>query len=73
MKMEWKKTKTVATRVTSPLLRLIEEYLRRDAHMNTADFIRDAIREKLKRDVPELYQGMYLTNVRIEAGIHAER
>jgi len=30
-----------------------------DAHVTMADFIRDAIREKLKRDTPELYNSMF--------------
>jgi Arc/MetJ-type ribon-helix-helix transcriptional regulator len=57
--MEGIKTKVVATRVTEPLARIMEEYLRRDAHVTPADFVRDAIREKLKRDVPDLYKTMY--------------
>jgi len=52
------KLKVVSTRVTGLLARAIEEYLRIDAHVSPADFIRDAIREKLKNDVPELYQKM---------------
>jgi len=48
----------VSTRVTKPLAKVIEEYLQVDAHVTPADFIRDAIREKLKRDVPDLYQKM---------------
>jgi len=52
------KLKVVSTRVTEPLARAIEEYLRIDAHVSPADFIRDAIREKLKNDAPELYRKM---------------
>lgn len=52
------KLQVVSTRVTRPLARAIEEYLHIDAHVSPSDFIRDAIREKLKRDVPELYQRM---------------
>jgi len=48
----------VSTRVTKPLAKAIEKYLQIDAHVTPADFIRDAIREKLKRDVPHLYQKM---------------
>lgn len=55
------KLKVVSTRVTEPLARAIEEYLRIDAHVSPADFIRDAIREKLKRDVPKLYKQLLTT------------
>jgi len=50
------KQKTVSTRITEPLARAIEEYLQIGVHVSPADFIRDAIREKLKKDAPELYQ-----------------
>lgn len=53
------KTKVLATRVTDPLAKVIEEYLRRDAHVSPADFLRDAIREKIKRDAPELYKQLF--------------
>jgi hypothetical protein len=42
------------------LIELIEEFCRRDAHVNPADFIRDAIREKLQRDAPELYRQLFM-------------
>ena len=51
-------SKVVATRVTVPLVKVIEKYLHLAAHVTVADFVRDAIREKLQRDVPELYRGM---------------
>jgi len=57
--MDGRKTKIVATRVTLNLAKLIEEYCKRDAHVNLADFLRDAIREKLQRDVPELYSKLF--------------
>ena len=53
------KLKVIATRVTEPLWRVIQEYLSMDAHVTPADFLRDAIREKLKRDAPQLYQKMF--------------
>jgi len=56
--MEKTKLKVISTRVTAPLAKAIEEYLRMDAHVSPADFVRDAIREKLKRDAPQLYQKM---------------
>ena len=56
--MEEFRTKVIATRVTVPLAKVIEEYLKRDAHVSPADFFRDAIREKLKRDAPALFKSM---------------
>jgi Arc/MetJ-type ribon-helix-helix transcriptional regulator len=52
-------TKVVATRVTPQLAELIKEICRRDAHVNPADFIRDAVREKIQRDAPELYRELF--------------
>ena len=56
--MEGVRNKVVGTRITENLEKVIGEYLKRDAHLNVADFIRDAIREKLKRDTPDLYDAM---------------
>jgi len=54
-----KETKVVATRVTPQLAELIKDICRRDAHVNPADFIRDAVREKIQRDAPELYSELF--------------
>jgi Arc/MetJ-type ribon-helix-helix transcriptional regulator len=59
MEMKSKETKCVATRITLNLARLIEKYCERDAYVNLADFIRDAIREKLQRDAPDLYNRLF--------------
>ena len=48
-------TTVVSTRIPLQLAKLIDEYCKRDAHLNLADFIRDAIRYKLKKEAPELY------------------
>ena len=57
--MKSQKLKVVSTRITESLAQIIEEYLQLDAHVTPADFFRDAIREKLKRDTPDLYNSMY--------------
>lgn len=49
---------TVSARITRPLRELMSEYLKNDAHISEGDFIRDAIREKIRRDTPELYDRM---------------
>lgn len=51
-------TEVLSVRVTKPLAKLVEKYLVLDAHMNKSDFVRDAIREKIKKDAPWLYEKM---------------
>ncbi len=48
------KTKVISTRVTQRYAQVLEEYARRDAYINCADLLRDALREKLQRDAPDL-------------------
>jgi hypothetical protein len=48
------KTKVIATRVTERYARALEEYACKDAYINCADLLRDALREKLQRDAPGL-------------------
>jgi Arc/MetJ-type ribon-helix-helix transcriptional regulator len=50
-----KQTKVVATRITQQFAQVLEEYCHKEAYINTADFIRTALREKLKHDAPEFY------------------
>lgn len=57
-------TKTVSTRVTKPLAKLIEKYLELNTHVTPADFIRDAIREKIRREAPDLYRQLFQKNYR---------
>jgi len=52
----------VSVKITKPLSDLIQRYLEIDAHVTKSDFIRDAIREKIKRDVPELYEELFKVN-----------
>jgi Arc/MetJ-type ribon-helix-helix transcriptional regulator len=53
------KTKIVAARVTEATLEILNEYCSRNAHINISDFIRDAIREKIQRDAPQLYMRLF--------------
>lgn len=52
--MAKKKTKVIATRVTERYAQVLEEFARKDAYINCADLLRDALREKLQRDAPDL-------------------
>lgn len=42
--------KAVAVRLPTPLRKGMEKYVERDTHINSSEFIRSAIREKLKRE-----------------------
>jgi Arc/MetJ-type ribon-helix-helix transcriptional regulator len=52
-------TKIVAARLTQNLTEIMHEYCRRDAHLNFSDLIRDAVREKIQREAPELYSELF--------------
>lgn len=41
-------TVPVATRITRPMLKRIQSVLEKDAHINTAEYIRDLIRRDLE-------------------------
>jgi Arc/MetJ-type ribon-helix-helix transcriptional regulator len=53
------RTKVVSCRVTEKLADLIKKYCNLDMHNNPADFMRDALREKIKRDAPELHRQLF--------------
>lgn len=38
---------------------LIKEYLALDTHKNESEFVRDAIREKIHRDAPGLFEQVF--------------
>ena len=52
--MKNRKVVVVNARIPLTLKRAIEEYVRRDCHINFSDFYRDSLREKLERDAPWL-------------------
>ena len=49
----------VSFRIPETLKVLIERYVRCDLHVNISDFFRDALREKIQRDAPELYKQLF--------------
>ena len=49
----------ISLRVPLTLKELIQEFIARDTHINESDFVRSAIREKIKSDAPELYQNLF--------------
>ena len=46
----------VSARVPVMLKKLVEEFIQLDTHLNKSDLIRDALREKIQRDAPNLYE-----------------
>jgi len=50
---------TVATKITMPFRKVLQEYMRRDSHVSPADLLRDALREKIAREAPDLYKKLH--------------
>jgi len=57
--MQKQKDAVIAARIPKTLKELILRIIQVDAHINESDFVRDAIREKILRDAPELYQQLF--------------
>jgi hypothetical protein len=49
----------IAARIPRTLRRLMEQFITRDTHMGLSDLIRDAVREKIQREAPELYSKLF--------------
>jgi len=60
--MEKGETTTITFRLPLTLRELLKNYLSLDTHMNEADFLREAIREKIKQDAPRLYKKLFDEN-----------
>ena len=56
--MKRRNTEIVTARVTSKTKQMIAEFIRLDTHLNESDFLRAAIREKLRNDAPDLFEKM---------------
>lgn len=54
-----RKDAVVAARIPQTLKDLITKFLAMDAHLNESDFVRDAVREKIRRDAPQLYNQLF--------------
>jgi Arc/MetJ-type ribon-helix-helix transcriptional regulator len=57
--MEKEETTTITFRLPLTLRDLLRDYLSLDTHMNESDFLREAMREKIKRDAPRLYKKLF--------------
>lgn len=45
--------------IPTTLRDIINEAIMRDCHTNISDFTRDALRQKIERDCPELYKELF--------------
>jgi hypothetical protein len=59
MNMPKDKDVRITFRAPATLRDLVRHYISLDAHMNESDFYRDAAREKIQRDAPELYKKLF--------------
>ena len=57
--MEKAETHTIGTRVSTNFLEIIDEYISLDTHLNRAELIREALREKIDNDAPHLRRRMF--------------
>ena len=46
-------------RVPRTLKKLIKDYIELNAHKDVSEFTRDALREKIQRDAPNLYKQLF--------------
>lgn len=49
----------ISARIPRPLKKLMEQFVAIDSHLNESDLIRDALREKIQREAPELYRQLF--------------
>jgi len=49
----------ISARIPRNLKELMQQFVALDAHINESDLIRDAIREKIQREAPELYRQLF--------------
>lgn len=45
--------------IPKTLKKLLDRYVSQDTHLNASDFIRDAIREKIQREAPDLFKQIF--------------
>ena len=53
-----RKTETVSSKIPYNLRLAMKRYIELDTHLNESDFIRNAIREKIRRDAPGIIHEM---------------
>jgi len=54
-----KKTETVSSKIPSNLRMAMQRFIAMDTHLNESDFIRAAIRDKIKKEAPHLIEELF--------------
>lgn len=49
----------ISVRLPVTLRDLVQKFIEKDTHLNESDFYRDAIRDKILREAPELYRKLF--------------
>ena len=49
------KTKVIATRIPHKFAEILEAYCKKEAYINLSDILRDALRNKIQCEAPQLY------------------
>jgi len=57
--MEAEKLVQLNVRIPRTLKKLMKEYIELDAHKDLSELTRDALREKIQRDAPNLYKKQF--------------
>jgi Arc/MetJ-type ribon-helix-helix transcriptional regulator len=57
--MEKKEMTTINVAIPQTMRDLIEQFVSMDTHTNISEFVRDAIRQKLQKDAPNLYKQLF--------------
>jgi len=57
--MSQKKEAIILVRVPVTMKETIRKMIQMDLHFTEAEFVRDAIREKIAREAPDLYKELY--------------
>ena len=60
--MSYKKMAQLNVRIPQNLKKLMKEYLELDAHKDLSELTRDALRQKIQKDAPHLYQSLFKEN-----------
>jgi len=55
-----KTTYTVSSRIPENLKLALTKFIEMDTHLNESDFIRAAIREKIKAEAPQLIEELFI-------------
>lgn len=57
--MEKKELVNINVAIPQTMKDLIETFVSMDTHTNLSEFVRDAIRQKLQKDAPHLYEQLF--------------